>query len=260
MPELPEVEGYRLLAERACGRRIASVESRDAWYLKRGLDSRTLARTLKGREIELARRLGKVLLLDLSGGPVLGLRFGMTGMLVVDGRAGVEQLLFSPARRERSWERLTVGFDDGGSLVVHDPRRLGGVSLDPDLSGLGPDAASISLGQLEAALRGSSAPVKARLLDQSRVAGIGNLIVDEVLWRASLAPWRPGRSLGKAELRRLHRNLVRTIADLIDRGGSHRGGLMEERRSGGRCPRDGAELERGTVGGRTTWWCPVHQT
>jgi formamidopyrimidine-DNA glycosylase len=133
------------------------------------------------------------------------------------------------------------------------------VQLDPDLSRLGPDAASVRPSALAAALRGSAAPLKARLLDQSRVAGIGNLMADEVLWRAGLSPQRPAGSLSANEARRLHRHLRRTIGYLIDRGGSHLGDLMDERRPGGRCPRDGAALVRSTVGGRTSWWCPVHQ-
>jgi formamidopyrimidine-DNA glycosylase len=133
------------------------------------------------------------------------------------------------------------------------------VLLDPDVSGLGPDAATVATSALARALEGSKAPLKARLLDQSRVAGIGNLIADEVLWRAGLSPFRPAGSLSPAEVRRLHRHLGRTVHDLIERGGSHQGDLMEERRPGGRCPRDGWELTRSVVGGRTTWWCPRHQ-
>ncbi len=144
-------------------------------------------------------------------------------------------------------------------MVVRDPRRLGGVTLDPDVSGLGPDAASITVAELGRALARAQAPLKARLLDQSRVAGIGNLMGDEVLWRAGLSPLRPAGSVSPSEVRRLHRHLRRVVADLLVRGGSHQGDLMEHRRPGGRCPRDGAELVRSTVGGRTSWWCPLHQ-
>jgi formamidopyrimidine-DNA glycosylase len=150
-------------------------------------------------------------------------------------------------------------FDDGGRLIVHDPRRLGGVSLDPDLSGLGPDATAVGVADLTAALDGSSAPLKARLLDQSRIAGIGNLIADELLWRAGLSPQRPARSLSTVEVRRLHRNLVRTLTELTERGGCHLGDMIAERHPGGLCPKDGGPLARSTVGGRTSWWCPAHQ-
>ena len=96
-------------------------------------------------------------------------------------------------------------------------------------------------------------------MDQTRLAGAGNLITDEALWRAGLLPSRPAGSLSAAELRRLHRGLRSAIDDLMARGGSHAGELLPERRAGGRCPRDGRELLRATVGGRTSWWCPKHQ-
>lgn len=259
VPELPEVESYRRLAESALRRTVAGVSTPDAWYLKGAATGPSLRRALVGGRLVDARRIGKLLLLDVDRGPTVGVRFGMTGNLVVDGRGGVDQMRYAPRRRQPAWDRFSLRFEDGGSLVVHDPRRLGGVSLDPDLSHLGPDAAGLTPAQLTAALRGSRAPLKARLLDQSRVAGVGNLIADEALWRAGLSPLRASDSLTANELRRLHRNLGRTIADLIDGGGSHTGRLMDERRRGGRCPKDGTGLARSTVGGRTSFWCPTHQ-
>jgi formamidopyrimidine-DNA glycosylase len=254
-----EVERYRTLATEALGRKIVAVDSPDAWFLKGAADGPLLSGLLVGRQFTDARRIGKLLLLDVADGSVIGLRFGMTGTLQVDGCDGVEELLYSPTRRDPAWVRWSVTFDDGGRLLVHDPRRLGGVSLDPDVSGLGPDAMVIGPAALATALSGSSAPLKARLLDQSRIAGIGNLIADEVLWRAGLSPGRPAGSLSPAELRRLHRHLGRALSDLAARGGSHLGDLMPERQMGGICPKDGTPLARSTVGGRTSWWCPAHQ-
>ncbi len=269
MPELPEVERYRLLAEKALGRTIAAVDAPDAWYLKRGLDAAALEASLPRRQLTAARRRGKLMLLDV-GDPnreptaeppdfVLGLHFGMSGRLIVDGIAGVDRLLYSsPAELER-YNRFAVRFEDGGWMAVRDPRRLGGVELDPEEDRLGPDALTVTPAQLRAALGQSAVALKARLLDQSRLAGVGNLIADEVLWRAALAPGRPAGSLTPAELRRLHRHLSTGLADLIARGGSHTGDLQPERHPGGHCPKDGAELTHSTVGGRTTWWCPRHQ-
>ncbi|MGO8871615.1 MAG: Fpg/Nei family DNA glycosylase [Acidimicrobiales bacterium] len=259
MPELPEVESYRRLAERALHRTISSVASRDAWFLKGAATPATFRQALVGHRFVAARRIGKLLLLDVDSGPTLGIRFGMTGNLAVDGRAGVDQMHYAPRRKDPNWDRWSARFEDGGRLVVHDPRRLGGVMLDPDVSRLGPDAATISASALAGALRGSAALLKARLLDQSRVAGVGNLIADEALWRAGLSPLRPAGSLSSNDVRRLHRHLLRTVDDLTERGGSHRGDLMDERHVGGRCPRDGHPLARSTVGGRTSWWCPAHQ-
>ncbi|HET6794239.1 MAG TPA: DNA-formamidopyrimidine glycosylase family protein [Acidimicrobiales bacterium] len=260
MPELVEVEAYRRLAEAALGRVVAAVEAPDAWYLKGGLTADDLDAVLVGRRFEAARRLGKLLLLDVGdGGPVVGVRFGMTGRLVLDGTAGVDRLIYSPHRRAPAWDRLVVRFADGGEMRVNDPRRLGGVILDPDEGRLGPDALSVGPAGLARALSGSTAPLKARIMDQARLAGVGNLLADEALWRAGLDPRRPAGSLSPNELRRLHRHLRATLAELGERGGSHTGDLGPHRRPGGICPRDGAELLRATVGGRTTWWCPRHQ-
>jgi formamidopyrimidine-DNA glycosylase len=262
MPELPEVEAYRSLAARAAlGRRVAAVDAPDAWYLKRGLDAAALDSHLRGRRFTDARRIGKLLLLETDGGsgPVVGLRFGMTGRLVVDETAGVDALLYSSNRDERAWDRVTIRFDDGGELRMRDPRRLGGVELDPDEARLGADARTVTLAALRDALGRSTAPLKARIMDQQRVAGVGNLIADEALWRAGLSPVRTAGSLDANELRRLHRHLRGTVEDLIGRGGTHTSDLLPHRRPGGRCPKDGSELIRATVGGRTTWWCPAHQ-
>jgi formamidopyrimidine-DNA glycosylase len=264
VPELPEIEAYRRLAERAVGREVVGVRAPDPWYLKRGADEAGLSAALVGRRVSDARRHGKLLLLDtVAPGPTLGLRFGMTGRLLVDGIPGVDVLLYSSSADLAAWDRFTLEFaarrGRSGVLVVRDPRRLGGVELDPDESRLGPDALTLRVGELRPALGASAAPLKARIMDQAKVAGMGNLVADEVLWRAGLDPVRPAGSLTDAEVRRLARVVRSTLDDLITRGGSHTGDLMPARRPGGRCPRDGAELVRRTVAGRTTWSCPRHQ-
>ena len=261
MPELAEVEKYRRLAEEAAlEREIVRVYAPDAWYLKGGLTARAVRAALRGRSFVAARRIGKQLLLDTAdGGPVLGLHFGMAGRLLVDGRAAIGDLWWASNEELEKWDRFAVGFADGGDLRMRDSRRLGGVTLDPRESRLGPDALTVTLAQLRKALGTSTAPLKARLMDQSRLAGVGNLAADEALWRAGLDPRRPANSLGETELRRLQRHLRRTMEDLLDRGGSHTGDLMPERAAEGVCPRDGASLLRDRVGGRTTWWCPRHQ-
>jgi formamidopyrimidine-DNA glycosylase len=260
VPELVEVEEYRRLATRALRRPITAVDAPDAWFLKEGLDAAVLAAAVEGRAFTAARRIGKLLLLDTSDdGPTVGLRFGMTGRLLVDGVAGIDDLQYSSLRDEPAWDRVTFHLDGGGDLRIRDPRRLGAVVLEPDESRLGPDAATVTPAQLRRALSGSSAAVKARLMDQARLAGVGNLLADEMLWRAGLDPARPSASLTDAELRRLHRHLRATIDELTARGGSHTGDLMPERHPGGWCPRDGEPLDRKVVGGRSTWWCPRHQ-
>jgi formamidopyrimidine-DNA glycosylase len=258
VPELVEVEIYRRTAERVVGRPIVSVEADDGWFLKRGTTAEGLGAALVGRCFGTPTRIGKLLLLPV-GDSVLGLRFGMTGRLVVDGEAGIDELLYSSHRPDPAFVRFAVRFADGGSLLISDPRRLGGVELDPDEGLLGPDATSLTRAQLASVLAGGSGTLKARLMDQSRLAGVGNLIADEVLWRAGLDPVRPADSLTSAQVTKLARVLVSTIADLQERGGSHLGDLMPGRSRDGCCPRCGRGLDRRTIGGRTTYSCPKHQ-
>ena len=249
---------YRQVAQLAIGHTICGVAAPDAWYLKGGATAAGLRRALVGREVTAARRIGKLLLLDTDG-PTLGLRFGMTGRLVVDGTVPIERLEYSSCRVEAAWVRFGLSFEELGDLQVIDPRRLGGVELEPDESSLGVDALDLRPAQLRDLLTGVRAPLKAWLLDQTRIAGVGNLIADEALWRAGFDPARPAGSLDVNEVRRLHRHLHRTITDLTSRGGSHTGDLHLARQPGASCPRDGAPLLRRTIGGRTTYSCPHHQ-
>ncbi|MGE3621467.1 MAG: Fpg/Nei family DNA glycosylase [Acidimicrobiia bacterium] len=258
MPELIEVEAYRGLAERIVGRTVARAEALDGWYLRGDRDPRDVGRALRGRVVQAARRTGKVLFLDTDG-PTVALRFGMTGRLVLDGAGPIDRLEYASGRDDPAWIRFRLRFVEGGALWISDPRRLGSVELDADEDVLGPDAASVSRADLGRILAGSRTALKARLLDQGRIAGIGNLLADEALWRAGIDPARPAGSLSGPELGRLHRHLAATIGQLTERGGSHTGDLHVARVPGATCPRDGAVLLRRTIGGRTTYSCPRHQ-
>jgi formamidopyrimidine-DNA glycosylase len=258
VPEILEVERFRAAAEAVVGRTIVDVHAPDHWYLKRGLVSTDLPVALEGRSVSGVRRRGKLLLVDTDG-PVIGLRFGMTGRLLVDEWVALDGLQYGPGRTDPAWRRFGIEFAPSGSLAIDDPRRLGGVELWPDVDALGPDALRITRPQLVAALAGVRAPLKAALLDQHRVAGLGNLLVDEILWRAGLDPARPSASLTDEELRHLHATMRSALRQLTRRGGSHTGDLQVARIRGGLCPRDGAPLERRVVGGRTTYSCPAHQ-
>ncbi len=263
MPEILEVELYRALAERALYREIARVWMVDARYGRGGTTPQRLRAALVGRSFTAARRRGKLLLLDTSGGPTLGVRFGMTGGIVVDGQQALDRLRYGPGVFEEKWVRARVTFGDGGSLLLHDPRRFGSLELAPDESRLGPDALTVTRRELQVALatdprRKGAAPLKARLMDQERLAGVGNLLADEILWRADLDPERR-TPLRDEELRHLHTTMRRTLRQLSRHGGSHMGDLMEARHADGRCPRDGTLLRHAAVGGRSTYWCPLHQ-
>ena len=142
-----EIEAYRRAAERVVGRRIARVQAPDAWYLKEGLTAPVLRKAVEGRTVSGLRRRGKLLLVDTGeNGPTVGLRFGMTGRLLVDGAPGIEHLEYSSMRENPDWDRVVFRFDGGGELRIRDPRRLGGVLLDPEEDRLGPDALDLTPG------------------------------------------------------------------------------------------------------------------
>jgi len=267
VPELLEVETYRRQAEQVIGRTVGAVDAPDAWFVKGG-DPAEVVAAVTGRTVAGVRRRGKLLVLDLAGAGEdrgdggdlrLGLRFGMTGRLIVDGAAGIDRLEYASPRDDPVWDRFALHFTDGSDLRIRDPRRLGGVTLDPDEHRLGADALAATCDDVREALGASAAPLKARLLDQARLAGIGNLLADEILWRAGLDPVRPAGGLDDGELGALHRALGEVLADLMARGGSHTGDLRQAAALDGLCPRDGAALVRRRVGGRTTLSCPVHQ-
>ncbi|MDE2282300.1 MAG: hypothetical protein KGJ92_05960 [Actinomycetales bacterium] len=260
MPEVLEIESYRQLAERVVGATIVRGWA-DAYAAKKLATPGAWARAVRGLTITDTTRRGKLLVLGTDG-VTLGLRFGMTGVLLLDGDAGIEGLFYGPHDFRAAWVRAGLEFADGRRLVVHDPRRLARVELDPDLDELGADALSMTRPALEAALvsRGEGPAIKARLLDQSRIAGVGNLLADEMLFRAGIDPRTPVGRLVPTQRAALYRAFTQTMRTLGKRGGSHTGDHMEARFPGGLCPRDGAAMRIDTVGGRTTYWCSQHQS
>jgi formamidopyrimidine-DNA glycosylase len=249
VPELPDVETARKRIEaHGLHRRIAAVDDGDT-YVSRPHAPGEIADALVGRELTAVHRRGKSMWIETSGdGPLLGLHLGMAGRIAIDEE---------PA--ERNWDRFVLRFEDGGTLALRDKRRLGRARLEPDIAALGPDAADVDRATFHALLRRSRAPVKARLMDQAVMAGIGNLMADEILWRALIDPRRPAADLDDAEIDRLWRDMRTIIRMSVRRGHAGVTEVIPERRRGGHCPRCGAEMARGVVGGRTTFWCPREQ-
>lgn len=268
MPELPEVETARaVIAEAALGREIAAVDDSDTWVCRPHPPGQ-IAQALVGRRLVAAQRRGKTMWCDTSDdGPVLSLHLGMSGRIVVTDPAGLPVEGGDPVRgrsatstdRDPVWDRFSIEFADGGVLRLFDKRRLGRVGLDPDLSRLGPDAAVVRAPDFRARIGRGRAPVKARLLDQSVIAGVGNLLADETLWQARIDPRRRVDTLDEDDLGVLLKELRRSTKRAISRGGVHTGEVIEHRRADGHCPRCGSAMARATVGGRTTWFCPVEQ-
>jgi formamidopyrimidine-DNA glycosylase len=260
VPEVLEVESYRLLAERVVGATIVRGWA-DAYAAKKLASASSWARAVKNLTVTATSRRGKLLLLETSG-VTLGMRFGMTGVLLIDQDAGIDGLFYGPHTYKSEWVRAGLEFADGRKLVLHDPRRLARCEIDPDLSALGPDALSLTRKQFTQMMRisrGEGPAIKARLLDQSVVAGVGNLLGDEILYNAGIDPRTPTALLSVQQRNSLYRSFTRTIRTLQRRGGSHTGEHMEGRFPGGHCPLDGADMLMSTIGGRTTYWCSVHQ-
>jgi formamidopyrimidine-DNA glycosylase len=247
MPELPEAERARQQIERALGREIVAVDDHDT-YVCRPHQPGEIAAALTGRRLTRAHRRGKFLWVETDDGPDLGLHLGMAGRIAVD-----------EEQAPRNWDRFALEFADGGRMALRDKRRLGRAVIDPDFSHVGPDAAEVGRDVFRDRVGRGSTALKARLLDQGVIAGVGNLLADETLWRARLSPLRIAGELSVEELDLLRRELRAAVRDAIRNGGVHTGRFMPARERGGACPRDRTPLERATVGGRTTYWCPTCQ-
>ncbi|HEY3881149.1 MAG TPA: DNA-formamidopyrimidine glycosylase family protein [Trebonia sp.] len=267
MPELPEVESARAVIERkGLHRRIADVDDADTFVCRPFLPGE-IRHALLGGEFTVANRRGKSMWLDTDpdSGVTLGIHLGMSGKIVIADANGaeVDGGDYWEGRRlpgDYRWARFTVTFEDGGRLMLVDPRRLGRVRLNPPVEELGPDAQLITPAQFRAALaKGGSAPVKARIMDQRRIAGIGNLLADEILWRARVHPARHVSSLTAAEESRLLRATRDAIRLAVRDGGVHTLTIIPYRRRGGACPRDHAPMSTAPVDGRTSGWCSAEQ-
>ena len=220
MPELPEVEtARRLIADLALGRRIVGVDDADT-FVCRPHSPGELRDALTGRMLTAAHRRGKTMWCETSG---------------LDGTAG-----------------------PGPDLGIH-LGMSGRIVLNPDLDALGPDAQEVTPAQFRALITKGTIAVKARLLDQSKIAGIGNLLADEILWQAKIPPATPVSHLQRRDADRLYRALRSVLAAATAKGGAHTGDVIAARRPGGSCPRCGAEMVHGAVGGRSTWWCSREQ-
>jgi formamidopyrimidine-DNA glycosylase len=243
MPELPEAERARTQIEKALDREIVAVDDRDS-YVCRPHAPGEIAAALTGHKLTKAHRRGKFLWVETDGGPDLGLHLGMAGRIAID----------EPPHEP--WDRFALDFADGTRLALRDKRRLGRALLEPDFDHVGPDAAEVSRDVFRERIGRGSMALKARLLDQRSIAGVGNLLADETLWQARMNPKRPAGELSIEELDHLRRVLRAATRAAIAKGGVHTGDFIPYRKRGGPCPRCGTTVDRATVGGRTTFWCP----
>lgn len=271
MPELPEVETIRRdLSGELEGRTIRDVTIHQADIVMDGASASDFVRRVRDRRILSLDRRAKNLLFRLEGPLVLQVQIRMTGRFAL----GPEL----PDPDEFSHVAAELVLDDGRTLFYDDVRRLGGFRLlSPGAwaeieSGLGPEPLEpeFGAGDLASALAGSRAPVKNCLLDQRRLAGLGNIYAVEVLHRAGLDPRRPGGELEGREIERLHEAIRTILLDALRHAGTTfrdyravngRSGAFQERlevyaRAGAPCSRCGATVERIVQAGRSTYHCP----
>ena len=272
MPELPEVETVRARLEPVLtGRRFRRVEINDP-RLVRPYEPAEVAAELEGERVTAVERRGKYLIVQFESGRALLIHLRMTGSF----RHSDDGLAHDPHRR------AVVTLDNGSDVAYRDVRRFGTWlllepgELEPYLTARlaeEPLDALFTAARLGERLAGRRAPIKAALLDQRTLAGIGNIYADEALWRARIHPLRPGGSLDRNELRRLHRGIRAALDQGIAREGSTlrdyalpdgaAGSMQDEFRVYGRggepCDRCGTAIVKTRVAGRGTWFCPSCQ-
>jgi formamidopyrimidine-DNA glycosylase len=274
VPELPEVETVRRrLAPLVEGRRFDEVEITDA-RLTRPHDPVEVARELAGERVTLADRRGKYLILRFESGRALVIHLRMTGSVLHQARS---ELADDPHRH------AVVRLDDGTDLLYRDIRRFGTWLLlePPEVDayidarvGREPLVRAYQAKHLAAELAGRRAPIKAAILDQRTVAGVGNIYADEALWRARIHPLTPAAALDAEEVKALHRGIRQALQLGLRRQGSTlrdyrlpdggSGSAQHEFKVYGRggepCERCGTPIDKIRVAGRGTWYCPTCQT
>jgi formamidopyrimidine-DNA glycosylase len=270
MPELPEVETVRTtLAPVLTGRRLERVDILDT-RLVRPFEPLAVAGELEGERIEAVERRGKYLIFRFESGRSLLVHLRMTGSLRHAPRGSLA---------DDPYRRAVVRLDDGSDVAYRDVRRFGTWlllepgELEPYLGqrlGAEPLAPGFTARRLAERLSARKAPIKAAILDQRTLAGMGNIYADEALWRARVHPLRPAGELDPEEIRRLHRGVRRALEAGIARQGATlrdystpdgaRGRMQHEFKVYGRggepCERCGAPIEKTRVAGRGTWYCP----
>ncbi|MFS9139997.1 DNA-formamidopyrimidine glycosylase [Streptococcus infantis] len=268
MPELPEVETVRRGLEKLIlGKKISSIEIRYPKMIKTDLDE--FQNEVPGQEIQSMGRRGKYLL------------FYLTDKVLISHLRMEGKYFYYPTNvPERKHDHIFIQFEDGGTLVYEDVRKFGTMELlAPELldayfasKKLGPEPTEqdFDLGRFKRALKRSKKPIKSHLLDQTLVAGLGNIYVDEVLWRAKVHPSRLSNSLTAQEARKVHDETIKVLGKAVEKGGSTirtytnafgEDGTMQEfhqvyDKTGQSCSCCGTVIEKFQLGGRGTHFCP----
>ena len=261
MPELPDVEVFkRDLDAKALRQSVAKVHvGSRAGRLLHGITPSMLDQKLRGRALASTRRHGKYLFARADDAGWLVLHFGMSGRLAYA----------KSAERLPEDAEFLLQFENGAGLAYLAPRKLGRIDWadDPDdyaaARGLGPDALAIDYAGFRERARGRRGGVKAWLMDQGVLAGVGNAYSDEILFQAGIHPTHPVAKLDEGALKKLHQTMRRVLQQAIDADADRQampdGFLLPQRRAGGRCPGSGEPVKTIKVGGRTAYYCPQCQ-
>ena len=262
MPELPEVETVARSIAPLVGRRIVSVEFRSLRIL-RGGDPDGMAAGLAGRRIAGIKRYGKFLVMPLEGGGYVLIHLGMTGRLLLGGPIG-----------KHTHAILTL---DEGVLLFEDSRQFGSFQLSEDfparVARLGPEPLEISLADFTHALKRHKTRIKALLLNQRFLRGVGNIYADEALFRAGIHPMTIANRLRSERARKLYEGVQAVLREAIDAGGSSisdyvdaqgRKGFFQfshrvYQRAGKPCVSCGTAIRRLVITQRSSHFCPKCQ-
>lgn len=256
MPELPDVEVFKCrLVESALNKRIDTVAVQNRRVLA-GLSPNRLQAGLAGHRFRAARRHGKHLFAQIDAGPWLAMHFGMTG----------EIKYFTGDDPTPAFDRLRIDFVNGAHLAYYDQRLLGRLRLvdDPDRfiaeKPLGPDALDVDYRNFAAVLDKARGGIKALLMDQTQIAGIGNIYSDEILFQARIHPQTKVVALDASQRRAVYEAIKSVLKKAIARGADPEklpaDYLIPHRRAGEPCPRCGGKVARLSLGGRGSYFCP----
>ncbi len=259
MPELPDVETFRTyLNATALHQKIKTVEVLDSQMLQ-GVSVSTLKGHLRGRQFRRSYRHGKNLFAETTGDEFVRLHFGMTGYLKYYKNA------------DQSLHHLRVRFDfsNGYHLAYICQRRLGNVSLENDIeqfvqqNDLGPDVLDISIDDFIAAAHSTKKAIKSLLTDQKKMAGVGNVYADEVLFKSRVHPQTTTRQLDRTQLKKIYQMMHTVLDYAIDHQADPkqfaRSYLLPHRVKGAKCPNCGGSIKQVRISGRTSYFCPVCQ-
>lgn len=258
MPELPDVEYFRIYAQSTClHQKIETVNTEENRVFKMPADD--IGRNLVGNSFKSAGRIGKYLFLKINTGMSLVLHFGMTGYLKY----------YWGKDSEPDYSPLIIKFDNGYNLAYINIRKLGRVLITDDVEDfskkkeLGPDAMSLDEDEFVKILQKSRGYLKTTLMNQKKIAGLGNVYTDEILYQMGLSPKMKMEDVKNGDIEEIYKKMNKVLTTAINRRANPEefpeNYLIRRRSPGSECGICDGKIGRITVGGRSTYFCEKHQ-